>query len=278
MKIHMLNSKKSLPSKRLITVGIASLLLVACSTPPTKPEGADNARSKLMQLQSNSELASRAPVAIKEAEARVVAAEQPQKDVELGKHLVWIADHKVDIAAARAQSRLLEDQRKTLSAQRETARLDSRTLEADKAHGTAEDLQRQLDALNAKPTDRGMVITLGDVLLFDTGKSELKSGATSNLANLAAFLNEYQDRTVAIEGHTDSVGSEEYNVGLSQRRADAVKAYLVSHSINALRITTAGMGEDTPITDNSTAAGRQQNRRVEVVISNPWCHRNNTLR
>lgn len=268
-------SKEPFKSKKtLIAIGISSLLLVACAAPPTKPEGADNVRSKLTQLQSNSQLASRAPVAIKEAEAAVVAAEQPQKDIELGKHLVWMADRKVDIAAARAQSRLLEDQRKTLSEQRETTRLDSRTQEADKARGDAAtaqaqsaDLQKQLDALNAKATDRGMVITLGDVL-FDTGKSILKSGATSNLGKLAAFLNQYQDRTIAIEGHTDSVGSEEYNLGLSQRRADAVKSYLVNQGVNAMRITTAGKGEDVPVADNNTAAGRQQNRRVEVIISN----------
>lgn len=257
----ILESKKIIESKKtLLAVAISALLLAACSSAPMKPEGADNVRNKLMQLQSNSELASRAPVAIKEADAAVVAAEQPQKDVELGKHLVWVADHKVDIAAARAQSSMLEDQRKTLSEQRETARLDSRTLEADKA-------KAELAALNAKPTDRGMVITLGDVL-FDTGRSELKAGATSNLSKLAAFLNQYQERTVAIEGHTDSVGTEEYNVDLSQRRADAVKSYLVNQGVNSMRITTAGKGEDAPVADNTTAAGRQQNRRVEVIISN----------
>lgn len=264
----------TLKGKKLIAVAISSLLLVACSTPATKPAGADNARSKLTRLQSDPQLASRAPVAIKDAEVAVVAAEQPQKDAEVGRHLVWMADRKVDIAAARAQSRLLEDQRKNLSEQREGARLDSRTLEADKAHSDAnaarqqsEDLQRQLDALNAKATDRGMVITLGDVL-FDTGSPVLNGGATSNLGKLAAFLNQYQDRTIEIEGHTDSVGSEEYNLDLSQRRADAVKAYLVNQSVNSLRMTTAGKGEDAPNASNDSAAGRQQNRRVEVIISN----------
>lgn len=270
---NIISSGKLSTGKKLIAIGISSLLLAACAT-PTKPEGADNVRNKLTQLQANTELAGRAPVAIKEAEVAVTAAEQPQQDRELGAHLVWMADHKVDIAAARAQARLLEDQRKALGEQREKARLDSRTLEADKAHGDvaaaqaqSADLQKQLDALNAKKTDRGMVITLGDVL-FDTDKSILKAGATDNLAKLAAFLNQYQDRTVAIEGHTDSVGSEEHNVGLSQRRADAVKAYLVKQGINGMRITTEGKGEDVPVADNNTAAGRQQNRRVEVIISN----------
>jgi len=276
----MLNGKKmshrefTVQSKKLLVVAISTLMLAACSTPPTKPQGAVEARNKLTQLQSTPQLAGLAPVAIKDAEVAVIAAEQPQKDIELGKHLVWMADHKVDIAAAQAQSRLLEDQRKALGEQRESARLNSRTQEADKARGDAtaaqaqsEDLQRQLAALNAKATDRGMVITLGDVL-FDTGRSELKGGAVSNLGKLAPFLNQYQDRTVVIEGHTDSVGSEESNLALSQRRADSVKSYLVHQGVNGLRITTAGMGEDGPLAGNDTAAGRQQNRRVEVIISN----------
>lgn len=262
-------------SKTLLATAIASVLLVACSTTTTKPYGADAARAKLTQLQSDSQLASLAPVAIKDAEAAVVAAERPQKDVEEGRHLVYIADHKIDLATALAQRQLLEDQRKTLSEQREKARLDSRTREADQAHSDVaaakqqtSELQRQLDELNAKTTDRGIVVTLGDVL-FDTGRSELKGGSLSNLAKLAAFLNQYPDRTVAIEGHTDSVGSEENNLSLSHRRADAVKSYLVHQGVSASRLTTVGLGEDSPIASNDSATGRQQNRRVEVVIENP---------
>lgn len=258
----------------LLAAGITSLLLVACAAPPSKPEGAEAARSKLTQLQSDSRLASLAPVAIKEAEVAVQAAEQPQKDIDQGLHLVWVADRKVDIAAALAQSRLLEDQRKGLSEQRETARLESRTAEADIAIGDANaarlqtaDLQRQLDALNAKETERGLVITLGDVL-FDTGRAELKSNALGNLSKLAAFMNQYPDRSLIIEGHTDTVGSSDFNMSLSQRRADSVKSYLVSQGMDPSRAVTSGKGEDNPVAGNETAGGRQQNRRVEVIISN----------
>ncbi len=261
--------------KKLIATAVAAVMLVACAGQMKKPYGADEARAKLTQLQGNSQLASLAPVAIKDAEAAVVAAEQPQRDVELGKHLVFIADRKIDIAAAQAQRRLYEDQRKTLSEQREKARLDARTREADLAHGAVAaarqentELQRQLDELNAKTTDRGIVITLGDVL-FDTGKSNLKPGALNNLGKLVAFLNQYPDRNVTIEGHTDSVGSEEYNLSLSQRRADAVKSYLVHQGIAAARFTTAGLGEGSPVAGNDSAGGRQLNRRVEVIIENP---------
>lgn len=260
--------------RTLLATAVASVFLAACSTAPTQPQGADTARSKLTQLQSDPQLATRAPVAIKEAEAAVRAAEEPQADKEKGEHLVYIADRKVDIAQALAESRLLVDQRAMLSQRRESARLDSRTREADSARmdtlaaqqETAE-LQRQIAELNAKATERGLVVTLGDVL-FDTGKAELKSGAATNLAKLAAFLNQYPDRSVLIEGHTDSVGSEDYNLGLSQRRADAVKSWLMSQGVGSDRLVTSGKGESSPVAGNDSASGRQLNRRVEVIIEN----------
>jgi outer membrane protein OmpA-like peptidoglycan-associated protein len=129
-------------------------------------------------------------------------------------------------------------------------------------------LQRQIDVLQARPTDRGLVLTLGDVL-FETGRSGLKMGATGNLNRLVAFLNEYPDRTALIEGYTDSVGSEDYNQGLSERRADSVKSYLVGEGIGTTRLSASGKGERDPVASNDSAAGRQQNRRVEVIISNP---------
>lgn len=261
-------------ARRLIATAITSVLLVACAGTPKQPEGSAEVRAKLMQLQSDPQLASRAPVAIQEAEAAVTAAEKPQKDKAQEQHLVLLADRKVDIAAARAKARLLEDQRKSLSQQRESARLESRTAEADSAHRdtaaaqqeTAE-LRRQIGEMNARETERGLVVTLGDVL-FATGSAQLRSGATGNLAKLAAFLNKYQDRNVAIEGHTDSVGSEDSNASLSQRRAEAVKSFLVSQGVNPDRIYASGKGEGAPVASNDSASGRQQNRRVEVIIQN----------
>jgi outer membrane protein OmpA-like peptidoglycan-associated protein len=270
----------------LVVAGL--LVLSACATPLTAPDGAATARSKLTQLQSSAQLANLAPVEIKDAEAAVLAAEVPREDKALARHLVLIADQKVEIARARAQSRLYEDQRRALSRESERARLDARTLEVDRARVDArsaradaasardeadaarlrsEDLQRQLAELDARETDRGLVVTLGD-LLFATGKSELTGGAAPNLNKLAVFLHEYPDRTVYIEGHTDSVGSESSNFQLSQRRADSVKSYLVGQGVQAGRLTTAGLGEGSPVASNDTATGRLQNRRVEVIISN----------
>ncbi|ULQ48013.1 OmpA family protein [Flagellatimonas centrodinii] len=282
-------------SRLLIATATIALGMTACAAALTKPEGADLAREKLTRLQADPKLASRAPVAIKDAETAVVAAEVPRKADEEARHLVIMADRKVDIAVARAQSRLAEDERDALSKQREGARLEARTREADSARDDAATarsqadiarseaiaarvdtaaalseaaaLQAQMAALNAKETDRGMVVTLGDVL-FATGQSDLKGGAASNLGKLSAFLNTYTDRTVLIEGHTDSVGAAVFNLALSQRRADAVKSFLMAQGVDANRLMAAGMGEGVPVASNDNATGRQQNRRVEVIISN----------
>ena len=112
------------------------------------------------------------------------------------------------------------------------------------------------------------MLTLGDVL-FASGTAQLNSGGSNNLGKLANFLNKHLERTVLIEGHTDSVGSDDYNQGLSQRRADAVKSYLVGQSVDSSRLNASGKGEYSPIGDNGNATGRQQNRRVEVIIDNP---------
>ena len=274
-------------SRTLIGVAVAASVFIGCASTPKKPIGSEQVRAKLTALQGEPALASRAPVAIKDAEVAVREAEIPQKDLVLAAHRVYIADRKVDTARALAETRSAEEARTALNEQSEKARLDSRTREADVAKSDAvvaradsaaqklaaneseqdaAELRRQLEILQAKPTDRGLVLTLGDTL-FATGRSELKSGATANLDRVTAFMNEYPKRTAAIEGFTDSMGSEEMNQSLSQRRADAVKSYLVGQGVGSARLSSSGRGENGPVADNESAAGRQQNRRVEVVIS-----------
>lgn len=267
--------KKSLADlKKLGVIASVAVLMTACASTPKAPEGSAEVRSKLTRLQSDPQLATRAPVAIKDAEQAVTEAEKPNKDKALAAHRVWIADRKVDTAAAQAEAFFLEDQRKTLSEQTANARLESRTLEADSAHNEAlsakqqaDDLQRQIAELNAKATERGLVVTLGD-LLFETGSANLKSNALTQLSKLSAFLSKYPNRSVVIEGHTDSVGSASYNYSLSQRRADSVKTFLLNQGVAGGRIVATGKGEDVPVADNSTSNGRQLNRRVEVIINN----------
>lgn len=271
-----------------IAAALTALTLAACASAPSKPAGADLARSELTRLESDPQLADRAPLAIRDAEVAVRAAEVPEKDTQQGQQLVFIANHKVAIARAEAEQRLAEEKRKGLSDERNEVRLDARTAEADNARTDAEiartqadsasrtaaasqqqsaDLQRQLGELNAKTTERGLVVTLGDVL-FDTNQSSLKASANTHLSKLAIFLNRYPDRTVLIEGYTDSVGSDSYNLSLSQRRADAVKTFLVGQGVSSSHLSTSGKGKSAPVADNGSESGRQQNRRVEVIITN----------
>lgn len=150
--------------------------------------------------------------------------------------------------ATRSQEDAARSQESAAIAQAETARV-----------------QAELDELKARPTPRGLVMTLGDVL-FNTGRAELNSGAQRKMEQLAQFLNEHPDRRVKIEGFTDSVGTDSYNEELSQHRADAVKNALLSRGVASSRIDTEGYGKAYPVANNTDSGGRQLNRRVEVVI------------
>jgi outer membrane protein OmpA-like peptidoglycan-associated protein len=180
------------------------------------------------------------------------------------------ADAAVSQAAAAqaegASQKLAADQARSDADQ---ARSDTEVARAAAATATdqAAELARQIALLQAKQTDRGFVLTLGDVL-FASGQANLRATASGNLDKLVAFLDKYPDRSVAIEGHTDSVGSSQYNEELSLRRANAVGRYLTGHGVGPARISTLGKGESDPVADNDSADGRQQNRRVEVIIEN----------
>lgn len=277
MKSFSANPKKnSLRFHKPLLIAFTSLLLLGgCASAPKTPDGAIAARERLTQLQNNPSLASRASIAIRTADDAVSEAEIPRKDKSLSDHLVFIAEREVDVAWAQAQTRQLEDQRQGLSDEHANERLASRTREADQAHNDAQnaredsdDLRRQIAELNAKETERGLVVTLGD-MLFETGKSQLKGNAAENLAKLSSFLKAYPDRTLMIEGHTDNVGSEESNLSLSQRRAESVRTYLLEQGISNNRLGAYGKGESSPVASNDSVSGRALNRRVEVIIANP---------
>lgn len=269
-------------------LALSVVVLAACATTPEGPEGSIAAREKLTALQNDPNLSTQARTEIREAEDAVRIAEMPvsRANAELGEHRVYIADRKVGIAEARATARHAEVEREQLSKEREQARLQSRTQETDRARqdaaqarrdadaakqstsAQATEYQRQIDALEARPTDRGLVLTLGDVL-FATGSAELQSGANNNLNRLVTFLNQYPERNVQIEGHTDNVGSEQINQRLSRQRAESVQTYLTSQGISSQRIRTRGLSMAQPVASNDTVTGRQQNRRVEIIIDDP---------
>ena len=158
----------------------------------------------------------------------------------------------------------------TDAARRET---DAAVLQAGMAQQQASDtqmrnnqLEAQLKDMNAQKTERGLVITIGDVL-FDTDRAELKSGGMRSVDKLVGFLKQHPQRSARVEGFTDSTGSESHNMALSSHRADAVRLALVDMGIERARIETQGYGEAFPVAGNDSASGRQLNRRVEIIVS-----------
>jgi OOP family OmpA-OmpF porin len=173
---------------------------------------------------------------------------QEDEDFDETAHLSYLTTLKIDLARAEASQAVSKRAFEELSGQQDKIRLQAREAEIGKLKG------------------KGILVTLGDVL-FDTARSDLKPGGLQNIYPLAEYLKAHPKTMAKIEGHTDSQGSAAYNTELSQRRAEAVRAFLVSNGIDPNRITAQGMGEDFPVATNSTASGRQQNRRVEVTIT-----------
>src|SRR5262249_49598820 len=146
-------------------------------------------------------------------------------------------------------------------AEAETARNNAAATQAELANA-----RQELQDLQAKQTDRGLVMTLSDVL-FDTGRATLKPGADRDLDRLAQALKDNPNTRVKIEGYTDSVGSDSYNQSRSERRAEAVGGALRTRGVPPDRYEVEGLGKEYPVASNGTPEGRQQNRRVEIVFS-----------
>jgi len=164
-----------------------------------------------------------------------------------------------DKAAAEAARAAAESARQAAEANAEQAEREKAALR--------DQLRQQLNQiLETRESARGLIVNLSDVL-FDTGSANLKPGTREKLAKVAGILLSRPGLKLQIEGHTDSVGSGEYNQRLSENRANSVRTYLVEQGIASNNTTTAGFGETMPIASNETAAGRQQNRRVELVVS-----------
>lgn len=205
--------------------------------------------------EANKRIAAAQLTADKQAAALEEATAKAERDQAL------IEARAAEVEKARKQAELAQQ-----AADQQAAALAEAQAKAERAKALIAQQEMQLKELNAKKTDRGMVITLGDVL-FNTNKAQLSSGGINNVKKLAGFLEKNPQRKVLIEGHTDSKGSDSYNQALSERRAEAVQSALTDMGIAADRISTRGYGESSPVANNETAAGRQLNRRVEIVLS-----------
>jgi OmpA-OmpF porin, OOP family len=263
------------PIVRFLVISTALIVgAVGCSTMGESP-ALNQARFAYTQAQQNPQIVTNAPLALREAEQAVQKAEKAWKDdddeAEV-QHLAYVAERKVDVARATAEQKMAETEVQRLAEERERVLLESHSREARQAQQQAQtataratQLEQELKELQAKETERGIELTLGDVL-FEVNQATLKPGAMRHLYQLADLLKQQPTRNVLIEGHTDSSGSESYNFELSQRRAEAVRDFLIGNGISPERITARGYGEAYPVASNETTSGRQQNRRVAVVV------------
>lgn len=221
--------------------------------------------------------------------AELIAQKQKlDRQRELEKQQALTAAERARLAAEQAR---LEAEQARLAARTEAERAAAAEKEAEaarlageaeaeraaRAQADAEALMQELSDLKAQQTERGIVLTMGEVL-FAFAKADLSTGAHRSVSRLAAFLQKYPNRSVLIEGHTDSVGSDEYNLDLSRRRAESVKARLVMDGVEPGRITTVGYGKKFPAFSNDTAANRAMNRRVEVIILHEGVDPNTQIR
>jgi outer membrane protein OmpA-like peptidoglycan-associated protein len=275
----MIHPEETYPMKKnkLLPLSLIAMvaLLASCAAPDRNPR-LDDARNSYSDARSNPQVVNLAALELKQADdalAKANDAWSERKDPATVDHLAYVAQQRVAIAQETAKRKAAEAAVSQSEAERDKIRLASRTVEADKsqrqaqsAEARAQQLEMQLKALNARPTKRGLVITLGDVL-FDTNQAQLKSGGVREMQKLADVLKDNPQRTVSIEGFTDSTGTAGYNQELSERRAESVRDTLAGLGISADRITTRGYGRRFPVATNSSEAGRQLNRRVEVVIS-----------
>jgi outer membrane protein OmpA-like peptidoglycan-associated protein len=204
---------------------------------------------------------------VAEGRARVKVADEELAKAEGERTRIQLAARDNDVTAARSATQLAQARTQQETAKNQQLREDSAALQqqSQSLKEQNDKLAKEMDELKAKQTPRGLVLTLGDVL-FDTGKSELKSGAERSLDRLVQFLTEHPERKLRIEGFTDSMGAESSNQALSERRAYAVRDALSGRGIAADRISIRGYGEGYPVASNSEAAGRQLNRRVEIII------------
>jgi outer membrane protein OmpA-like peptidoglycan-associated protein len=273
---------------KLMTSISLALTMAACASVPRTNAALENARIAVRSAEADPNVAAYAALELHTARseldaAQAAAAARDERGIDQPAYLATQTAHlaqlmgsaKADdarVAAGRADRDRIQLNARTKEVDSALTARDQATQKAatadaarDQATQQSAALQAELDALKAKPTDRGLVLTLGDVL-FDTGKANLNPGAARNLDRLVQFLNDHVERRVEIDGYTDSVGTDSFNLDLSQRRADTVKAVLVDRGIESTRIVSRGYGKEFGVASNEDSGGRQLNRRVEIVI------------
>ncbi|HTT01375.1 MAG TPA: OmpA family protein [Steroidobacteraceae bacterium] len=267
----------------------AALLLASCATTPQRNEQLEQARAQVQSLEQDPYAQRAANEQLNEARKALQSADDAfnkHASVDDVNYYAYLAERHAETGKAQADEARAREQVASAGAERDRILLQAKTAQVTQAQAEAQNqaaqaaaardaLQREqqkeqqaLANLNAHETQRGLELTLGSDVLFDTGSAMLKPGAGLQLDRLAGFMRQNPQTKIIIEGYTDSTGSAAFNESLSQRRAQAVQDALVAQSIDRDRIQAVGRGQDYPVASNATSAGRQQNRRVDIILSN----------
>lgn len=286
-----------LPGGTALVAVVALAAMTACASGPPMNAGLEAARADYRAAQQDAQLVAKAPLVLQEAGDALALAGKAQlrgDDAAEVDHLTYLAAGRIAIAREVGRRGIAEQAVADAADQRQRQQLQGRTDEVDSARRQAEAsrqdaetatrmaadarrdaaasaeraeaLRLQIVALDARQTERGMVVTIGD-LLFGSGRTALQEGTQPSVDRLAAFLQQNPEQSALIEGFTDSVGATESNQRLSEARAEAVRQALIVRGVGAQRLTAQGFGEAYPVAANDSDAGRQSNRRVEVVLS-----------
>lgn len=226
-------------------------------------EAVDAERTRLLLRASRLEV----DQARREAEQARLLSAATSEEIERARRAALTADQQRDDAARRAQQAREEAEAARRLADAQASEIELARREAQLASEAAASLRQRLELMELRETDRGVVVTLGDVL-FELGQTELQAGARENLADVVDLLETEPGRRIRIEGHTDSSGPASVNMRISQERADAVRGALIAMGIAPERVQAVGMGEEFPIASNDSEDGRSQNRRVDVILLN----------
>jgi outer membrane protein OmpA-like peptidoglycan-associated protein len=289
--------------KALVVAG--TIALAGCSTVPTTTPTLDEARADFVAANNNPQVATYAQMEFKQAGEALDRANQAaaqRESLDTIDRLAYVAKQKIATAQEVAKTKAAEAEVNNAGRERDRVQLEARTAEADRAkrdataaqaqaaaaQAQAQDAQAQAAAaqqqaaqqadraarleallveLHAQKTERGMVVTIGDVL-FATDRAELNANGMATVKKLAEIMSQNPDRTVMVEGFTDSTGTAAHNKDLSERRAASVAQALAGLGVPRERIAMRGYGEAFPVASNDTASNRQLNRRVEIVLSN----------
>ena len=283
----------------------SSLMLAACSSMPTTTATLDEARADFVAANNNPQVSSYAPLEFKQAGEALDRANQAaakRESLDTIDRLAYVAKQRIATAQEVAKAKAAEVEIANASRERDRVQLEARTAEAERAkrdaamaqaqaasaQAQAADARAQAQAaqqqaaqlaerssrleallveLHAQKTERGMVVTIGDVL-FATDRAELTPNGMATVRKLADVMMQNPDRSVLVEGFTDSTGGTAHNQDLSERRAASVAQALTGLGVPRERVAMRGYGEAYPVAANDTAGNRQLNRRVEIVLSN----------